>query len=217
MPIISTKLNTPTRVYVVEDEPLIVTNIRISLEEAGYEVVGWSDNAASALREIPQRLVDIVLIDIYLKGREDGIALASALPERLPFIYLTSYSDAPTLQRAKQSFPAGYIVKPFDEADLRANIEIALARHAQARPPSPTPDGDSIFVKQDGALQRVRLSDIEYLQAYDNYTFIHLPQQRLMIRRPLKRLQEQLPPQRFIRCHRTYIINRPKITSITGA
>ncbi len=206
----------PIRVYIVEDEPLIVANIRICLEDAGYVVCGSSDNVRTALSEIKGQKVDMVLIDIYLQGQEDGIALANALPPELPFIFLTSFSDSPTLQRAKQTLPAGYIVKPFDEADLRANIEIALARQKQNASPPPIDSGDHIFVKQDGDIKSIQLAAIEYLKAYDNYSFIHFREERLLIRTTLKRLQERLPASRFIRCHRAYIINIQKITSISG-
>ncbi len=217
-------LMNPVRVYIVEDEPLIRENIRICLQEAGYEVCGTANNATTALAELKELAVDIVLIDIYLKGNEDGIELANALntlpsAQNLPFIFLTSYSDAPTLQRAKQTLPAGYIVKPFEEADLRANIEIALARHkTQGNPPKEDKKTtDHIFVKQNGELKSVQIHAIEYFKAFDNYSFIHLAAERILVRTTLKRLQETLSTSQFIRCHRAYIVNSKKITSISGS
>ncbi len=208
-----------SRVYIVEDEPLIKENIRVCLEESGYIVCGFANNAADALVDFERIVIDVVLIDICLKGTMDGITLAEEFSRKkdIPFIYLTSYSDAMTLERAKHTLPAGYIVKPFDEADLRTSIEIALARHQNIVPKLEMESTEHIFVKQNGEFKSVEISEIEYVQAYDNYSFIHLAKEKILIRITLKKLQNYLPEKMFIRCHRTYIVNIRKICSVSGA
>jgi DNA-binding NarL/FixJ family response regulator len=82
---------------------------------------------------INNSIPDIVLLDIHIKGDKDGIDIAQRLNDdyRIPFIYLTSYADKDTIDRAKTTMPYGYIIKPFDERDLLSSIEMALYRFEQ--------------------------------------------------------------------------------------
>ncbi|MEH1939838.1 MAG: ATP-binding protein [Nostoc sp.] len=120
-----------TRIFVVEDEILVAREIEGSLQKLGYHVVGIAASAETALKEIAEVQPDLILVDIVLKGEQDGIAVAEQVRDRfhIPVIYLTAYVDAPTLERAKHTYPFGYILKPFKQSTLQANIEIALARH----------------------------------------------------------------------------------------
>jgi CheY-like chemotaxis protein len=76
---------------------------------------------------------DLLLLDIHLKGDVDGVELAAQIKEEfdLPFIFLTAYADKATIDRAKTTEPYGFIVKPFDDKDLRSAIEIALYKHGR--------------------------------------------------------------------------------------
>jgi len=84
-----------------------------------------------AISKVEGILPDLVLMDIMLKGEIDGIDAAGEIRKRfnIPVVYLTAYSDEETLQRAKLTEPYGYILKPFEENDMRTTIEIALYRH----------------------------------------------------------------------------------------
>jgi AmiR/NasT family two-component response regulator len=89
-----------------------------------------------ALHELSSNTPDIVLLDINLGSNIDGIDIAEIINKRyqIPFIYLTSYADRSTVDRAKHTRPMGYIVKPFDERDLFTTLEIALFNFSQAQP-----------------------------------------------------------------------------------
>ena len=125
---------TETRVtiLVVEDEPLIAKNISRYLSNNDYEVSGIAYDAEEAVFHLKRRPPDLVLLDINLESDKDGIDLAEYIHRNhnIPFVYLTSYSDKDTLDRAKKTGPYGFIVKPFNEKSLFATIEIALANHA---------------------------------------------------------------------------------------
>lgn len=125
----------PTKIIIVEDEALIAIEIKSSLELLGHQVVGHAMNGDKALDLFKTTNADLVLLDISIKGTLNGIDLAKVIREHyhIPFIFLTSFSDAATLNAAKQTMPYGYIVKPFNEHDLKVNIEMALFKFSQEK------------------------------------------------------------------------------------
>jgi two-component system, cell cycle sensor histidine kinase and response regulator CckA len=120
-----------SRIFVVEDEVIISEDIAQTLERLGYEIAGAAHTGMQALLEVERTKPDLVLMDIKLGGRLDGIQTTAAIRKRFstPVIYLTSHSDEATLARAKETGPHGYLLKPFNERDLRTAIEVALRKH----------------------------------------------------------------------------------------
>jgi len=118
----------PKRILIVEDDPLIAEDIAESLKEIGYEIAGIAYDSTEALELIGGLNPDIAILDINLDSEKDGIEIAGHIKEHhsFPFIFLTSYADKNTIERAKHTRPMGYIVKPFDERDLFTALEIAL-------------------------------------------------------------------------------------------
>ena len=118
------------RILVVEDEAVVALDVEDRLRRLGHQVVGTADSSASALALAAEVRPDLVLMDIALRDGGDGIAAAERLRAELavPVVFVTAFADAETIERAKRVSPHGYIVKPFDERDLRATIEIALYR-----------------------------------------------------------------------------------------
>ena len=121
------------RIFIVEDEIVIVRGLEDALARLGYQVCGFALSGEEALAAIEAQRPDLVLVDIYLKGAMDGIQLAEHLLHTyvIPVIYLTAYSTEEVLERAKHTSPFGYIVKPYRERQLKVNIELALARHRE--------------------------------------------------------------------------------------
>lgn len=118
-------------IFVVEDDAIICEDLRRTLERLGYAVSGTARSGVEAVLAIEQHRPDLVLMDIKLGGRMDGIQTTTTIRKRwnLPVIYLTSHSDEATLSRAKETGPHGYLLKPFNERDLRTAIEVALRKH----------------------------------------------------------------------------------------
>jgi len=116
------------RILVVEDEELVGLAIRTYLESVSYEVPAVVSSGEGAVRGVRAMEPDLVLMDIHLTGRMDGIEAAGIIKDsyHVPVIYLTSYSDSDTLEKAKLTEPFGYVLKPFDERALEASIEMAL-------------------------------------------------------------------------------------------
>ena len=122
-------------VFVVEDEPLVLTTIARRLEALGHSMVGRAQRGKDALRLLRDSEPDLVLMDIKLIGEMDGIDVATKLREfsDVPVIFVTSFGDEETVQRAVKSSPYGYIMKPFGDRDLATSIEVALGRAAADR------------------------------------------------------------------------------------
>lgn len=119
------------KILVVEDEELIGQDIKFLLEDLGYEVPALVPSGEEAISRAGETHADLVLMDIMLEGELDGIEAANMINNQfgIPIIYLTAYRNEEILERAKLTEPYAYIVKPFEERELRTNVEIALNRH----------------------------------------------------------------------------------------
>jgi len=128
-------MNKDIKILVVEDESIVAKDIQNTLIRLGYDVPATASSAASAYEKLEQILPNLVFLDIKLKGEEDGIDIAAHIKERynIPVIFLTSYVDQETLDRAKFTEPYGYIVKPFNESDLKTTVEMALFKYSRDR------------------------------------------------------------------------------------
>ena len=120
------------KVLIVEDEPVIAKNISMYLNNNDFIVSGIAYDDDEAMSQLQNNTPDAVILDINLDGMMDGIDIARFINShnKIPFIFLTSYADKETLEKAKQVEPAGYIVKPFNEKTLLASLEIAISNHA---------------------------------------------------------------------------------------
>ncbi len=125
----------PTSVLVVEDENIVAKDIVNRLRNLGYAVCGTATTGEDAIELTKRQRPGLVLMDIMLKGRMDGIEAAGVIVGQFdtPVIYLTAYADEKTLQRAKQTEAFGYLLKPFEERELHITIEMALFKHQMER------------------------------------------------------------------------------------
>jgi len=116
------------KILVVEDEPEVTVTLELTLKKIGYTVVGCETTAEESIQRAGELHPDIVLMDIQLAGKMDGIQAADTIRKKyhIPVIYLTAICDTKTLERVGASVPYGYILKPFKEDELRTVIEIAL-------------------------------------------------------------------------------------------
>jgi len=119
------------KILVVEDEAIVARNIEKRLSNAGYHISGLVTTAKEAIEKAHSTKPDLVLMDIKLKGEMDGIEAAKIIRKtfRLPIIFLTSYTDEETFQRAKITEPFGYLIKPFEIKELNRTVEMALYKN----------------------------------------------------------------------------------------
>lgn len=152
------------RILIVEDEILVAREMETHLHEMQYEVVGIAVDAETVLQQVAATQPDLVLIDINLPGEQDGIAIANQIRCRfqIPIVYVTAYADNATLERAKLTYPLGYVLKPFNEQDLRMSVELALFRlrtdaNQTAQPQPFTSNASSEFPPKNFAFSKPNL------------------------------------------------------------
>ncbi len=127
-----TAADTRAKILVVEDEPELAAEVEQTLVELGYNVVGRASRGDEAIERAERLEPDLLLMDIRLRGKRDGIETATEIRDRfrLPVVFMSAHTDEATLGRARRSSPYGYVVKPFTLGELWTSIEIALERHA---------------------------------------------------------------------------------------
>ena len=123
------------RVLVVEDEAIVVLDLRRRLERLGYALAGVADTGEEAVRLAGEVAPDLALMDIMLAGPMDGIAAAARIRERfgVPVVFLSAHTDPETLRRAGETVPHGYVIKPFEDRELGTALEIALYKSHMER------------------------------------------------------------------------------------
>ncbi|MBL8351002.1 MAG: PAS domain S-box protein [Burkholderiaceae bacterium] len=117
-------------ILIVEDEAIVALDLKLQLQDLGYQVVGMASSAADAVAAVHRHRPGLVLMDVRLQGQGDGIDAAEQIRREhaTPVIFLTSHSDAETVQRAARTAPYGYLTKPYQLKELRAGIEVALTK-----------------------------------------------------------------------------------------
>lgn len=172
----------PTNVLIAEDEALVALDISHELASAGYTVVGQVTNGKEAVQKALELKPDVILMDITMPGEIDGIQAAEEIGQKVgtPIIFVTAHSDEVTLQRAKLTRPSGYIMKPFEPNELRANIEIALHR-AKAAPAVEEAEEEFIpGIEAGEALEAAYVVDRYKLEAVESVSlFDGIPEREL--------------------------------------
>ncbi|TAE50192.1 MAG: response regulator [Bacteroidetes bacterium] len=216
----------PLQVLVVEDDMIVGTHIAMVLGEAGYGVMGVIPSGEAALAQIQAAAPDLVLMDVNLRGKLDGIQTAEQiyLHHAIPVIFLTANADNATFDRAKSAFPYAFINKPFKPLALLRAIELVVQRigeeqipavpPAQENPlPPALPQSDHVFVRDKDRMVKVKLSDIRYVEAERNYCRIHTQHRQYLLSTPMKAVESHLGDESFIRSHRSFVVN---IAAIDG-
>ena len=158
------------RILIVEDEFVTLDLLRDYLEESGYEVSGDAMSADEAIKILEKGETDFAMLDINIKGDKNGIWVAEQIQKKykIPFIFLTAFSDSATVKTAAGTHPYGYLVKPFTQADIYTTIEIALTNFNEQRrghrASEHQPDShsvlqltDTIFVKDNLVFKKITI------------------------------------------------------------
>lgn len=206
------------RVFLVEDELLHAENTKLSIEEAGFLLAGESDHADRAFDEILIAKPDVVLMDISLPGKHNGISLTRALKAKkdIPVIFTTTFNDEETMKEAAATGPVSYLIKPISTDNLKAAVTLALASPSE-RPASEELEmkDDSVFIKSGNSLQKILIADVLWIEAAgDNYCKLVTADHQLVSRHTLKAMLAKLNQETFVQTHRAYAVNKHKIDSI---
>ncbi|MBJ7428866.1 MAG: response regulator, partial [Bacteroidia bacterium] len=117
------------KILIVEDEFIIASNLKLMLEDLGYAPYNPAGSKKEAMEALVKLEIDLVILDINLNGKHEGIEIANYIKDNLhiPFIFLTSNADKETINEAKNTLPKAYLIKPFTEEDIYSAIEMAMA------------------------------------------------------------------------------------------
>lgn len=210
-----------TSILIVEDDMIIGANISLQLTNLGYEVDGLLSRGEDALVHIKENTPDILLMDINLKGKMNGIETARAIQSfrNIPIIYLTANSDEATFNKAKETHPRAFITKPFNKLNLQRTIALVVEELGEKKSITPPNDvevlQDRIFVRHNGKMEKLLLHDILYIEANRNYATIVTLTGKFVLACTLKTMEENLPKASFMRVHRSYMVNISKLDVVT--
>lgn len=206
-------------ILIVEDDMIIAANISVQLTKLGYVVTGIASRGEDAIAHTRLNPPDIILMDINLKGKLNGIETASLIQqeEEIPIVYLTANNDEATFSRARKTHPHAFISKPFSILNLRRTIALVAEQLSDIRKEQPieTPAlqvlKDRIFIRHNGKMVKLLLQDILYIEAERNYCNIVTTKARFLVVCTLKTIEQELPDAFFLRVHRSFVVNISKL------
>lgn len=200
------------RVLICEDDVTTTRHLKLIIKSFGFCVAGIARTIKEGIELVDSTCPDIVLIDIKIQGKWDGIEIAKHINKThaIPFIFITNNDDPLTAQKALDLKPSGYIIKPYKSIEIYSSIRIANNLVPQKE------HGPYIFIKEGNQKSKLYLSQILWIQSDNIFVQIHTLTKSYKIRQSLKKLKSELPPSEFIQCHRSFIINKKKISRITS-
>ncbi len=216
------------KILIVEDEMIIAAKISLHLEQLGYQVSGILPRGEEAISHCQQAEPDLLLMDINLNGKIDGVETATLLQAEgihIPIIYLTANADEATFERAKHTRPQAFISKPYKKLDLQRAIALTLSRMqeqqvASAKEAESTIDdapyilSDRIFVRHKNKMVKLFLNDILYIEAERSYCRVLTKETEYLLSMPLRSFAVKLAGAQFFRIHRSFIINLQQIDEV---
>jgi DNA-binding LytR/AlgR family response regulator len=203
------------KVLLVEDEYELALNIRDILEFSDYEVVGIFQNADDVISYLYSNdLPDLILMDILIQGDKDGIDLTYYIRDKydIPIVFLTAYSDQSILERIAKVLYDGYILKPFNKERLISTVYLALEEFKSNK----NKKRRTLNIREKGFIVPVPEEEIMFLQADGLYTKVITKSKKYVVRDILKDIGEKLSEDKFIRVHKSFLVNIDKIQSINS-
>ena len=200
------------RCVIVEDEePARTLLVRYLSEIPDIAVVGQFANGFEGLRGIQELQPDILFLDVQLP-RLSGFELLELLPDPPVVVFTTAYDQYAV--RAFESSAADYLLKPYSQQRLRQAVDRALARIREPGGPvdsdpasiAPKEILDRVVVRNGNKIQIIPIGEILYLEAQDDYVMLHLKDERHLKERTMRYFEEHLPPDQFVRTHRSWIV-----------
>ncbi|CAM1348883.1 LytR/AlgR family response regulator transcription factor [Tenacibaculum insulae] len=210
------------RLLLLEDLDEEATDIIDFLEENNYEVIRVK-NAIEAEKEIKNCFFDIILLDIMIDGKPEGISLAHRLNRQnvnIPFLFLTSMQSKAVFNEAKLTNPYTYLLKPFNKLELLYSLELALEKFHQQSSSISLSDENAVispsflFVKKKRSIMKVDITSIIYVEVKEKYCKLVCSEGEYLIKLSLTKIKELLGTTDFTQTHRNYLVNVKKIQEI---
>ena len=211
-------------VLIIEDTPEQSDALSKVLLANKYNVVGVARSYPEALKLFYAQTIDIIVIDVFLDGKPDGITFAETINivpnASKPFVFLTSSQDRQIFERAKLTKPFSFLMKPFNELEILYALEMAVEKFYEQNNVFLSEDQDTVisndflFIKKKNALKKVSINDILYIEVEDRYCNIITEKEKFVILISLTKISDLLDKNKFIRTHRNTIVNSDKIEEI---
>jgi len=201
------------RCMAIDDEPLALRLIaKYVLEFPALQMVQTFDDAISGAEYLKQGNIDILFIDINMPDIT-GIELVRSLEKRPIIIFTTAYKNF-----AFEGFEleaVDYLLKPIDFKRFARAVEKAMEYYRYKNPPAADTTNESIYVYSEYRMVKIDLAGIEYIESMEDYIKIHLQNAKTILTlMPLKKILEKLPPQKFQRIHRSFIVSVSKVKAV---
>ncbi|SHM66664.1 LytR/AlgR family response regulator transcription factor [Flavobacterium chilense] len=211
-------------VLIIEDTPEQSDALVKVLLQNNYTVTGVAKSFAEALKLFYESTVDIIIIDVFLDGKPDGITFAESINiipnASKPFVFLTSSQDRQIFERAKLTKPFSFLLKPFNELEILYAIEMALEKfYAQpnvfmSEEQDTVVTNDYLFIKKKNSLKKVAINEILYIEVEERYCNIITEKEKFVIQISLTKISNLLDKNKFVKTHRNTIVNTDKIEEI---
>ena len=211
-------------VLIIEDTPEQSDALSKVLLANKYNIAGVARSYTEALKLFYAQTIDIIVIDVFLDGKPDGITFAETINiipnASKPFVFLTSSQDRQIFERAKLTKPFSFLMKPFNELEILYALEMAVEKfYGQtnvflSENQDTVISNDYLFIKKKNVLKKVSLKDILYIEVEDRYCNIITEKEKFVILISLTKISELLDKNKFIRTHRNYIVNSETIEEI---
>ncbi len=201
------------KVFIVEDEQDLADNMAAILRSSGFDVVGKEDSGEIAIRKIQQSKPDLILMDIMLKGEMDGIELTQKIREKstVPIIFTTAYYEQMYLERVSDINYDSFILKPITKDVLITTITLAFLKVKRKKV-----EKNILNIRDKGFLVPIDEDDIIMLKADGLYTRIYTTTRQYVIRDILKDVIGKLSEKKFIRIHKSYLVNLDYVTAFNA-
>lgn len=205
------------RILIVEDDPEIAESLSDMLELLEHKVAGIAESFDEAFQILEKNEVDLLLLDIQLKGTKSGLDVAERIGDRLPYIFTTAFADEETVKKATELGPYGYIVKPYGMKDINPAIEVALNNFRNAKKIN-SDEGEflsnHLYIKANSKLIRLNDDDILYIEAKGDYAVFKTYEKGYVVHSTIKNIIGKMNPGKFLKVHRSYVVNLDKIKDI---
>jgi len=209
------------RVIIVEDEPLVAVDLRNQLQKAGLEVMAIFESGEEIIAHLKIEEPDIILMDVRLFGDLDGVDTAHEINKRhdIPILFLTANTDHTTFNRAKLTFPHGFLSKPFRIRDVLHSIELALETSIEEKEIDSDSSekylADRVFIRKQEFLYKVMYQEILFMEADRAYCKIVTEKNDFTLSQTLGKIEQKIKVPYLLRVHRSFIINVQNVDKIS--
>ncbi len=199
------------KILIIDDEVLIAEHLKSIIQSFGCLNIELAHTFKSAINALQIYKPDIVLLDIRLETKEEGIELGKIIFEeyKIPFIYVTAFSENSIMSNALNTHPSSFITKPYKPADIFAALNLIYINN-------PNLSKAYINFKYGNEFVKLATNTIQFVERDGNYINIHCSSKKYLIRNSIEWIVEQLPDDIFLRVHRSFVVNLRCITKHTS-